>query len=450
MKRLRFWPDRLGGQIALLLLGALLLEFVGSELLFSRIETGVIAQERASRLAQQIGMADRLMAETPAAARKDAAARLWREPLTMAWRQEAAQPGAGAGKSATAATRNPLAKPLSNHRDQKLKAISKRIQAAAPDLAGRPLLLAADRGALLGAWQLRDGSWMSFRASGYLDTSLPLHGHIGAVLILVLCVTMLALVLARLLGRPLRKLADAADMVGRGDGSPIVEEGPREVRRVAAAFNAMQARLLDQVNERISALAAVSHDLRTPIARLRLRTANIRDRDMSDAIGHDLEEMESFIRSLLDYLRGADPEEERLIDIASLVVTVVHDAQDMGGDVRYDGPANLEVTTRPLKLQRSIANLIQNAVRHAGQAEVRLSREGDAVHIIVEDDGPGIPPDQLDAVFEPFRRLEASRNRGTGGAGLGLSIVRRSVSRLGGAVRLENRDEGGLRATITL
>ncbi|OYW88822.1 MAG: hypothetical protein B7Z20_01625 [Sphingobium sp. 32-64-5] len=430
MRRLRGWADRLGGRIALLLLGALLLEFIGSELLFSRIETGVIARQRAGQLAQQIGVADRLMAEMPAAARKDAAARLWREPLTMAW-----QPGPA---------------PLPRHTDHKLLTISQRLQAAGPDLAGHPIHLAADRGSLRGAWQLPDGSWMAFRASGYLDTSLLFHGHIGAVLILLMCVTVLALVLARLLGRPLRKLADAADMVGREDSPPIAGEGPKEVRRVAAAFNAMQARLLDQVQERILALAAVSHDLRTPIARLRLRTADIDDRDMGEAIGHDLDEMESFIRSLLDYLRGADPEEERLIDLASLVVTVVHDAQDLGGDVRYTGPASLEVVTRPLKLQRSITNLVQNAVRHAGQARVRLVPEGEAVHIIVEDDGPGIPADQLETIFEPFRRLETSRNRGTGGAGLGLSIVRRSVSRLGGAVRLENRAEGGLRAIITL
>ncbi|WP_242003375.1 MULTISPECIES: ATP-binding protein [Sphingobium] len=267
---------------------------------------------------------------------------------------------------------------------------------------------------------------------------------------LVACVTILALILARLLGRPLRKLADAADRVGREDVTPAAEEGPREVRRVAAAFNAMQARLLDQVNERIQALAAVSHDLRTPIARLRLRAANVRNQELRAAIGHDIDEMEAFMRSILDFLRGADPEEERLIDLASLVVTIVHDAQDMGSAVHYEGPASLELVTRPIKLQRAIDNLVQNAIRHAGQAEIRLSQGDDGVRIVVEDQGPGIPVDQLDMVFEPFRRLEGSRNRNTGGAGLGLAIVRRSITRLGGSIRLENRRRGGLRATITL
>lgn len=430
MRGLRLWPDRLAGRIALLLFGALLLELVGSELLFRRIETGVIARERASQLAQQIGVADRLLAETPVAARAEAARRLWREPLTMGW-HAAAPPVRGAVKP-------------------DLAAIDRRLRAAQPRLAGRDIRMAAERKALVGAWRLADGSWASFRATGYLDTAMPLQGHIGAVVMLGVCVTVLALALARLLGRPLRKLSDAADRVGREDATPVAVEGPREVRQVASAFNAMQARLLDQVNERIQSLAAVSHDLRTPIARLRLRAATVRNRETRAAMGHDLDEMESFIRSLLDYLRGLDPEEERLIDLASMVITIVHDAQDAGGDVRYEGPAALEMVTKPLKLQRAIANLVQNAIRHAGQAEVRLSREEGAVRIVVEDRGPGIPPDQLDAVFEPFRRLEGSRNRDTGGAGLGLAIVRRSISRLGGTIRLENRPEGGLRATVTL
>lgn len=428
LRRRRFWPDRLGGRIALLLFGALLLEFVGSEWLFSRIETGVLAGERASQLAQQIGVADRLMSETPPAGRNAAAARLWRAPLVLAW-----QPGAPA----------PAADPGSPPVERALRAIR-------PALDGRTIRLSAAGASLTGAWQLRDGSWMTFRAAGYLDTSRPLHGHIGAVLMLVACVTILALVLARLLGRPLRALADAADRVGREEAATVAEDGPREVRRVAAAFNAMQARLLDQVDERIQALAAVSHDLRTPIARLRLRTANVRDRALRAAIGHDLDEMEAFMRSLLDFLRGADPEDERLIDLASLIVTIVHDAQDMGSDVQYDGPASLELVTRPLKLQRAIDNLVQNAVRHAGRAEVSLARDDGGVRIVVADRGPGIPADRLDAVFEPFRRLEGSRNRDTGGAGLGLAIVRRSVTRLGGTVRLENRDGGGLSASITL
>lgn len=291
---------------------------------------------------------------------------LWREPLVLAWRPKA--------PSATGA-------------DPNLAVVSRTLRAIQPDLEGRAIWLSTAGTSLAGAWQLGDGSWMTFRAAGYLDTSRPLHGHIGAVLMLVACVTILALVLARLLGRPLRKLADAADRVGREDVTPAAEEGPREVRRVAAAFNAMQARLLDQVNERIQALAAVSHDLRTPIARLRLRAANVRNQELRAAIGHDIDEMEAFMRSILDFLRGADPEEERLIDLASLVVTIVHDAQDMGSVVHYEGPASLELVTRPIKLQRAIDNLVQNAIRHAGQAEIRLSQGDDGVRIVVEDQG---------------------------------------------------------------
>lgn len=276
MKRLRLWPDGLGGQIALLLFGALMLEFIGSELLFSRIETGVIARERTSQLAQQIGVADRMLTEAPAATRQAVAQRIWRAPLTMGWQTAAPAPAARAG-------------------GPDLSGVGRRLRAAQPELAGREMRLSADRGSLAGAWQLPDGSWATFRAAGYLDTSLPLHGHVGTVLMLVACVTILALVLARLLGRPLRNLADAADRVGREEVAPVIEKGPREVRRVAAAFNAMQARLLAQVNERIQALAAVSHDLRTPIARLRLRAAGVRDPELHAAIDRDLDEMEAFI-----------------------------------------------------------------------------------------------------------------------------------------------------------
>lgn len=433
MRGLRLWPDRLGSRIALLLFGALLLEFAGSEWLFSRIETGVLARERASQLAQQIGVADRLMPDIPAPQRNDVAAALWREPLLLSW-----QASAPALPDDDARARPDLA------------LVDRALRTVRPELRGRAIGLSAAGTSLTGAWQLEDGSWMRFHAVGYLDTSRYLHGHIGAVLMLVACVTILALVFARLLGRPLRQLADAADRVGREEAPPVVEDGPREVRRVAAAFNAMQARLLDQVQERIQALAAVSHDLRTPIARLRLRAANVHDRELRAAIDHDLDEMEAFIRSHLDYLRGADPEDARLIDLASLIVTIVHDEQDMGSDVEYHGPASLELVTRPIKLQRAIDNLIQNAVRHAGRADVRLSPGGDGVHIIVEDRGPGIPPDQIEAAFEPFRRLENARNRHSSGAGLGLAIVRRSITRLGGTIRLENRDGGGLRASITL
>jgi signal transduction histidine kinase len=430
LKRWRFWPDLLGGRIALLLFGALLLQFAGSEWLFNRIETGVLSRERAGQLALQIGVADRLMAATPVAGR-DAAARLWREPLVFAWQ-------------AQAPARDPAGRALDPARSDRVLRILQQ------DLAGRMVQLSAVGTTLAGAWQLDDGSWVRFRAAGYLDTARPLRGHALVVLLLVAGVALLALLLAQLLGQPLRRLADAADRIGREEVTPVTEEGPHEVRRLAAAFNAMQARLLGQVNERIRALAAVSHDLRTPIARLRLRAADVHDPELRTAIDRDLDEMEAFMRSLFDFLRGADPEEERLIDLASMIITIVHDAQDMGKDVRYDGPPSLELVTRPLKLQRVIDNLVQNAIRHAGQAEIRLMRDDDGVRILVEDRGPGIAEDQLERVFAPFQRLEASRNRSTGGAGLGLAIVRRSVTRLGGSIRLENRPGGGLRATLIL
>ena len=420
-------PDRLGARIALLLLGALLLEFLGNEWLFSRIEASLIAEERTAQVEQQIGAATRLALSAPEAERAGALAHVWKPPLAFSWHP---------------------ARPVRTLEWGPASALLEaRLGRVAPGLS-----LGRDEASqsLVGQWPLADGSWMSFRSEGFFKTAWPLHGRIAPVLTLLALVAVLALLLARLLGKPLRDLADAADRVGHDEPAHVAETGPREVRQVAIAFNAMQARLLAQVNERIQSLAAVSHDLRTPIARLRLRSATIRSRETREAIERDLAEMEAFIRSLMDYLRGADPEDERLIDLASIVMTIVHDAQDMGSEASYRGPGTLEVRTRPVKLQRAVSNLVQNAIRHGGSAQVRLAKSDGRIRIEVEDDGPGVPHGELEAVFEPFVRLEGSRNRNSGGAGLGLAIVRRSIERLGGTVRLENRLDGGLRATVEL
>ncbi len=407
----------------MILLAALALEFVGSELMLRRVEAQQWRSAQAEWLAEQLIVADRLLGGVPTVERDALARRLWQKPLSIRW---APAPEPTAPRPAAASSPD-LAK-------------------VRPELAGRRISMESR---MAGALTMADGSQILFRSTG-LPIRSSLHRHASALLLLLACVALVAWLIMRMLGRPLQRLAQAADSMGHGQPRIVPVDGPREVQQVAAAFNAMQARLFDLVNDRTQALAAVSHDLRTPIARMRLRTATIGEPAIQQGFDHDLDEMEAFIASILDYLRGADAEPERLVDLASLIQTIVDDAQDAGGDARYDGPMRLNTVTRPLKLQRALSNVVHNALRHAGQARVALSADADTITILIDDDGPGIPPDQLEAVFQPFQRLEQSRSRGTGGAGLGLAIVRRSVTRLGGVVTLANRPEGGLRATIRL
>ncbi|WP_312163330.1 ATP-binding protein [Phenylobacterium sp.] len=418
----------------LTLLVALLLEFVGSELLFRRAEDDRTSRAHAMRLVDHLVVAERLVVDLPPEVRDAELRRLWRDPLVVGWSPDSRLPDARSERG-------------------RLDEIKRTALASAPEWSGRGLRLASigDSDKLRGALQLEDGSWLEFEETSDLHPPPTLARHAGPLLLLAVCIALLALVFTWMIGRPLRRLAEAADRVGQGDQSVIVpEEGPREVRQAAVAFNAMRGRLLQQVDERLQSLAAVSHDLRTPIARLRLRAPDIQPLEVRDGVEHDLGDMERFIASIMDFLRGTDAEAEAPIDLASLVKTIVDEAFDLGGDIRYVGPSRLEAVTRPVKLQRAILNLVQNALHQRAQVTVSLSSSNGVVIIQVEDEGPGIPPDQLEKVFQPFYRLDVSRSSGMGGAGLGLSIVRRSAERLGGGVALENRPGGGLRATLRL
>ncbi|HVJ03753.1 MAG TPA: ATP-binding protein, partial [Sphingomonas sp.] len=217
------------------------------------------------------------------------------------------------------------------------------------------------------------------------------------------------------------------------------------------SFNRMRARIQRLIADRTQALAAVGHDLRTPLARLRLRADNIADAELRDAVEADVAEMEAMVASLLAYLGGESGTEALVTaDLAVLCATVCDDAADHGRDARYEGPEHLEVQVRPLTLKRAISNLVENALHYGTQVTVTLRAEATRVVIGVEDDGPGIPEAQLARVIEPFVRLDAARARDTIGLGLGLSIVARAVSEHGGTLTLANRPAGGLRAEIAL
>ncbi|MGH7118378.1 MAG: ATP-binding protein [Acetobacteraceae bacterium] len=311
--------------------------------------------------------------------------------------------------------------------------------------------LAATHSIVLGGARLTDGSWITFSAA-LIPTAIPsLPSVLLAISFVFVSVIVVAIFLLYTINAPLRRLAQAADSYGRGRAVLLPERGPHEIVQVEQAFNALQRRIHRLIDDRTQALAAVSHDLRTPIARLRLRSGLIPDKTMQAESDRDLGEMEAMIDATLAYLRGDDDvEEPRLTDVASILATLVDAATDAGESVTLSGPHHAVALLRGLSIKRALANLIGNAVVYGESARIDCQQTADGIAITIDDCGPGIPEADLAAVFEPFHRLEASRSRATGGVGLGLTIARQAIERDGGSIRLVNREGGGLRAAIWL
>lgn len=257
--------------------------------------------------------------------------------------------------------------------------------------------------------------------------------------------------MARTITRPLGDLARAADAVGRGaTAAPLKETGAREIRHATRAFNAMQERLRRYLDSRTQVLAAMSHDLRTPLTRLRLRVESIDDDQLRQRLVEDLDEMSNMIRGALSVFRGLNDDEAAVpVDIDALALELQRQHAELGGEVSIVGTARAPYVAKPLALKRCLGNLVQNAIRHGGRATIEIE-DGAQLILRVLDEGPGIPEDMLEKVFEPFFRLEQSRNRDTGGTGLGLSIARDIAQAHGGSLSLHNRQSGGLEARLTL
>jgi signal transduction histidine kinase len=262
----------------------------------------------------------------------------------------------------------------------------------------------------------------------------------------------LSLFVARRLTAPIRRFSAAADRLGLDmAASPVPERGPAELRSAAAAMNAMQRRITRFVDDRTQMLAAISHDLRTPISRLRLRAEALPQGGERAPMIADLKRLEQMIAATLDFARDASATEARCrIDLASLVESLCQELADLGEDAVYRGPAYLEFTCRPVAVGRALRNIMENAVEYGGNAEATILDRGDAIEIAVRDHGPGIPDGEQERVFEPFYRLDRARSGSHDGAGLGLSIARNIARAHGGDVTLENRAEGGCLVTMRL
>lgn len=300
--------------------------------------------------------------------------------------------------------------------------------------------------------ELKSGGWLRIEGSAPKEIfAWPVHlfGNLALMLAVVL---VLIWFVARMTVRPLTQLAAAARGLGEDlHQAPLSEDGPSEVREAAQAFNAMQQRIRHDIEERERFLAAVSHDLKTPVTRLRLRSELLADENLRERMLRDLDEMQHMLTGSLDFLRGnAADEPSSPIDMVALLESLVDDQMEMGHEVSLTSPASLRFTGRPQALRRAIGNLIDNALKYGERASVELKAEDDNLRIVVEDDGPGLSEEELEKVFEPFYRVETSRNRETGGVGLGLAIVRQIARRHGGDVGLTNHPSGGLRAELRL
>lgn len=274
---------------------------------------------------------------------------------------------------------------------------------------------------------------------------------IMAAILATMIASVAGVYLARKVARPLSKLADAADIVARGDPPPRVPEvGPDDVRRAAEAFNAMTDQVTRTLASQRHLLSAVGHDLRTPITAMRINIEFVEDTDLRDRLQKNLDELQELTEAVLSAAKGTGGETRRQIDLAALVESICADLDDLGEPVSFEGHDAAPLSCRANEIRRAVRNLVENAVSYGHNAEVSLKDVPGNYEVWVEDRGPGIPTEDRQRVFEPFVRLESSRNCETGGTGLGLTLVKAIAEGHGGRIVLEDRPGGGLRARLIL
>jgi signal transduction histidine kinase len=276
--------------------------------------------------------------------------------------------------------------------------------------------------------------------------------HPLVILAFVVAIVALCYLVARIATAPLADLASAARRLESDiESTPMRERGPTEVRQAASAFNAMQARIARDIRERTSMLAAITHDLQTPVTRLRLRLEKVTDEELRAKLVADLDAMRATIREGLELAKSVDAREApQPIDLDSMLESVVADACEAGHDATLQGRTQCFVLGSPNGVRRCLTNLLDNAVAYGSYAHVECAKDANRATVCIRDGGPGIPEEQLERVFDPFVRVESSRSRETGGTGVGLTIARNIVTQMGGNIALRNYAGGGLEVRLEL
>jgi signal transduction histidine kinase len=448
----KFWPDRIATRIALIMIAAMLLTQCFGYLLFLGDRNGWWPQSDLDAAILRLRGPVELALHTPPQERSMVLQGISSFQLDA---KTAFNP------------QEPIAQipPIERLRDHILRAMPHLVdqvlvEAKLPErMPGPPPFgMPQDLDQPVTLWlRLSDGSW--------LTATLPLGELLPPPLfrpwmpwaVAIIAIIAISLLAARGMSRSLRRLAGAAEQLGINISSvPLTEAGPREIRSVTRAFNRMQARLKRFVADRTQMLAAISHDLRTPLSRLRLRAECLPPGPDSAKILADLDLMDRMIAATLTFARDDVAGEQRVrIDLASLIHAVCDEIVDAGGVASYQGPDYLAIDAAPLSLMRAATNVIENAVKYGTRAHVRIVETASGIDIVVADAGPGIPAAEHERVFEPFYRLDAARSpdamgSGTGGTGLGLAIARHVLRAHGGDVTLRNAETGGLVVTLHL
>lgn len=451
---MRFWPRNLAGQLALLVAIAL---FVAQAINFAlllnerrqfRIEqlTGPVAARIIDVIQNQPDMDSTDIPGTPGSLLdRGRAVRVPYNPIAHSLerrsdiedklRRSLHEVGLTAGAIVTGV--HPL-----DHNDPRLQRMS-RYRSERFRTGGAELLVAVEQPGR--GWVVTNVPWQ--QSDGPIIWRL-----IAQTLVLYGVVLLPVLWIGRRISRPLRSLATATRQFrGSDNHDAVVEEGPQDVRSVITAFNALRTRVSAMLDEKDRMLGAIGHDLKTPLAALRVRIESVEDEDDRSKMADTIDEMNGTLDDILSLARLGRPSEPMTeVDMAALVDAVVEDFRDLGESVEFTEAKRLTLRLRPSLMRRAVRNLIENAVKYGGGAEVYLRPSAHAVEITVCDKGPGIPPERIGEVFEAFTRLEGSRNKETGGIGLGLALAHAIVREAGGDIRLNNRPEGGLAATITL
>ncbi|MBN8943498.1 MAG: HAMP domain-containing protein [Rhizobiales bacterium] len=340
----------------------------------------------------------------------------------------------------------------------RLDGLRGRLMTVAPELNGGNLVIGTsaklrdDEHIAMISMQLPDQSWVNVSVVSVRDLPISSHGTVYSTSLMAGGLVLVAILLLGWLTRPLKRFADAALQFSTGaEVVKVAEAGPTEVRQLAAAFNVMQVRIKKLIDDRSQTLAAISHDLKSPLTRLRFRAEDVADAETRADIEADIGEMETMIEGALAFLRGDRSDEPmRPVDLVSLVEAIATDFDEMGKPTSFSAPRAVVILGRKLALKRALTNIIENAIKYGDRADIDLSSDGATAKVVVADQGPGIDDKDREIVFAPFHRLEYSRNKETGGVGLGLTVARSIIRAHGGDVLLSDRPVGGLSVTVTL
>lgn len=429
---MRLWPKSLAGQMLLLVAAALFVaQAINFTLLLREVQARRANFTEGGAIARTVDALERMAAGVPVGGASDRGPRR----IMISTASPAVVP-AERDAALEARLRQALA-------EAGLSAAEVRA-GEATDGGGRERLIIAVR--------LPDARWVTISnrlPRGERELVMPL---LGQTLILFVALLVAVILLGRHVARPLRRLNEAAQSFGTGGrNDPVPLEGPADVSQLIATFNQMRSRILDMLGEKDRMLGAIGHDLRTPLASLRLRAETVEDEAERERMIATVEEMGRTLEDILSLARlGRSAEEPVRVDLAALVDALAADLQDLGQAVTFEGQERFLAWVRPVLMRRALRNLIENAVTYGERAELRLRREGASLLIEIDDEGPGIPEESLEHVMDGFVRLDESRNRATGGSGLGLTIARSIIHEHGGSMRLENLPDRGLRATVRL